>query len=368
MSSENIHVSNFKELFIHQRPFIDVRAPVEYHQGHLPGAINLPILNNEERELIGTIYKQQGQAAAVAKGYSLVSGEVKESRLKLWKEYVQQNPKTVLYCFRGGQRSQITQKWLSDAGVGCPLIVGGYKMARQYLMGVLEQTALRSKFLMISGPTGSGKTQLIKMASDLSPTLDLEALANHRGSAFGAMTTPQPSQVNFENMLAVNLLRLESQFSGEQPLLVEDESRLIGRVHIPEPFFNLMRSSPVIWLDEPLEVRVENIFKDYILDSGIVRGRSTEVYSHYRKALLAIQKKLGGLRTQEILGDLNQAEQVFMNNSDLLINKVWIEKLLRYYYDPLYLGSLERRQVQVFFRGSFQSCLNEIHKLKGKFV
>jgi tRNA 2-selenouridine synthase len=367
LSSERIYSDNFRDLFIHQRPLIDVRAPIEFQQGHLPGAINLPILNNEEREIIGTIYKQQGQAAAVAKGYSLVSGETKESRIKLWRDHINANPSAVLYCFRGGQRSQITQKWLSEIGVNCPLIEGGYKVARKYLMEVLEQVAVRSKLMIISGPTGSGKTQLIKAASQFCPSLDLEGFANHRGSAFGAMTTPQPSQVNFENVLATNLLCLEGKFLLDQALLVEDESRLIGRIHIPEHLFSIMRSSQVIWLDEPLDARVENIFKDYILDSGIVRGRAFEVYSQYRKALLAIQKKLGGLRTQEILGDLNLAEQIFLSQTDLLPNKVWIEKLLRYYYDPLYLGSLERRQVKVFFRGSFQACLNEIRQNNGNF-
>lgn len=380
MSNANIEFENLKKLFLDETPLIDVRAPVEFQQGHLPGAVNLPILNDEERALIGTIYKQQGQAVAVAKGFELVSGAIKAERLNKWISFIEDHPEAVLYCFRGGKRSQITQQWLREAGVDRALIVGGYKRVRQFLMDEVSRFARGAPFLVLSGPTGSGKTAFIKSIQDKYPTLDLEGLAKHRGSAFGSLDVPQPSQVNFENQLAVSLLRTEQHYPRGPGILVEDESRLIGRVSVPELFFEGLRSSEVLWLDEPMEVRIENIFKDYILDSAlglayrgssrcgeesdILRGEALQVFAKYKKSLLAIQRKLGGLRTQEVMADIEKAEMNFLNHEEIHSNKVWIEKLLKYYYDPLYLGSLDRRQVRVAFKGPTSAALGYLKSLK----
>lgn len=372
MDSKNLQVEQLKNIFLENIPFIDVRAPVEFAQGHLPGAVNFPILDDAERALIGTIYKQQGNAAAVQKGYEIVSGAVKAARVEQWRSFVADHPQAILYCFRGGQRSRITQGWLRDVGVERPLIVGGYKKARQFLMDELVRTSTNRPFLLVSGPTGSGKTKFIHSLEAQYPSLDLEKGACHRGSAFGAMTEPQPSQVNFENTLSVSLMKLEQVFLPDQPILVEDESRMIGKVSVPETLFLQMRASPVIWLDEPLEVRVQNIFEDYILQTVIGNSESLmgsgdqalALFAHYKKAVLAIQRKLGGLRAQEVYADLEKAESDFVNHRELSGNFVWIEKLLRYYYDPLYLGSLERRQVQVAFKGSAEGARQYLKSLK----
>lgn len=360
-------------------PLIDVRAPVEFQQGHLPGAVNLPILNDEERALIGTIYKQQGSEAAVAKGFELISGDVKASRVAQWQSFVAANPSVVLYCFRGGKRSQITQQWLREMGIDRPLIVGGYKRARQFLMEQIEQFSSGHELLVLSGPTGSGKTELIKQVESFFPTIDLEGLARHRGSAFGATESPQPTQINFENQLATQLIQTAHQFSSSSRILVEDESRLIGRLSIPESFFLKLRSSKVLWLDEPLDKRIFNIFNDYIVksaigraveniprcaeESDILRGEALQVFAKFKSSLNSIRKKLGGLRTQEVLADLERAEMDFLNHLQIESNKVWIEKLLRYYYDPMYLGSLERRQVTLQFKGSLSSTLDYLKSL-----
>ncbi|WP_430233834.1 tRNA 2-selenouridine(34) synthase MnmH [Nitrosomonas communis] len=269
MSNQNISIDQLKELFITETPLIDVRAPVEFLQGSLPGSVNIPILNNEERRLVGTTYKNQGQEAAVRLGYQMILGPVKQSRLDQWLRFVRANPRTVLYCFRGGKRSQITQQWLKEAGVERPLIVGGYKIARQFLMDTIDQFSEDKKLLVITGPTGGGKTKLIHEVRNIYPALDLEAIARHRGSAFGELPISQPRQIDFENRLAVNLLKLESRLQSNGPLVVEDESRHIGKVYLPTTFFMHMRSSEVIWLDEPFEVRVENIFEDYVLNTTI---------------------------------------------------------------------------------------------------
>jgi tRNA 2-selenouridine synthase len=148
--------------------------------------------------------------------------------------------------------------------------------------------------------------------------------------------------------------------------LIEDESRLIGQNQVPEGFFNRLRSSSVIWLDEPFEVRLENIYREYILETAIGSySKKTEsdsqeksdkaaldVFSRYKKSVHSIQKKLGGLRTQEILSDIAESEIRFQETQETSLNKIWIEKLLKYYYDPMYLGSLERRAVKIEFKGN----------------
>ncbi|MBC7457891.1 MAG: tRNA 2-selenouridine(34) synthase MnmH [Bdellovibrionaceae bacterium] len=358
MTSEEL-----QELFSKRTSLIDVRAPVEFAQGHLPGAINLPILNDEERALIGTLYKKEGNEAAVQLGFKIVSGEIKNTRLQKWLDFISQNPETVIYCFRGGLRSQITQQWIQQAGVARPLIKGGYKRARNFLIEEMDHFSKNSSLLILSGTTGSGKTSFLHELKSFYPTIDLESLACHRGSAFGAMSTPQPSQINFENELAVSLLAFKYV---QNRILIEDESRLIGQRAVPKPFFDKMRASPVLWIDETLENRVNNIFQDYIhsimfeKESLIVLN----VFARYKNSVQNISKKLGGLRTLELLDLLQKAENEFLSSKNLDFNKEWIEKLLIYYYDPMYLNSLDSRQVNVLFKGSRSDCADFLKSLK----
>lgn len=372
MSSSNYTPAKYRDLFLQSLPLIDVRAPVEFEQGTLPGAVNLPILNDAERALVGTTYKMKGQDAAVALGLQLISSEVKEQRVELWNQYIQAHPQAVLFCYRGGKRSQFTQKWLRERGVERPLIEGGYKAIRNFLLGEIDRFSAAYSLDVVSGPTGSGKTLLLKSLEKTHPVLDLEGLARHRGSAFGAREIAQPSQANFENSAAVAMLRLEDTISERLVPIVEDESRLIGKCYLPTSLFERMRNSEVIWVDEKLEKRVENIFADYILqtsiglassnsprcaeESDILRRQAIDLFKHYRSATLAIQRKLGGLRTQEVIEAIETSESDFINRNSLDSNRQWIGLLLQYYYDPLYLGSLERRQVKVKFKGSFAEC------------
>jgi tRNA 2-selenouridine synthase len=345
-----------RELFKKNTAYIDVRAPVEFAQGHLPGAINLPILNDEERAIIGTTYKKEGSEAATKLGYQLISGEVKNSRLQQWLSFIKKNPEAYLYCFRGGQRSQITQKWMAEAGVQRPLIIGGYKRARTFLMNETERLSESQPLLILSGTTGSGKTTFLNAVSEFYQGVDLERLACHRGSAFGAMSVEQPAQTYFENNLAVHLIRSENK----KPLLLEDESHLIGRCAIPKIFFEKMRQAPVLWLDVSLEERIQNIYYDYITINiaSLEKAEALQVFSRYKNSMQGISKKLGGLRTQELLDLLIVCEKEFLEAGHLENNKKWIEKLLVYYYDPLYLSSLERRRVKILFKGSAQDCFN----------
>ena len=379
MHNPNIGIDDLTALFIADTPLIDVRAPVEFIQGSLPGSVNLPILNDQERVRVGTTYKQQGSEAAVRLGYDMISGAIKQNRVQQWLDFVRNNPHTVLYCFRGGKRSQIAQQWLREAGVNRPLITGGYKMARRFLIGTIDRCSDNHTLLVVTGPTGSGKTRLLQKIDNRYPVLDIEAMARHRGSAFGALPVPQPSQIDFENRLAVNLLKLQHADRSE-PIVVEDESRHIGKVYLPASFFAYMRNSEVIWIDEPFATRVNNIFQDYILDSAIGQAQQarqtsqqtvantvdTEILYHqalqlfekYRHALTMISRKLGGQRYQEISTDLDHAQAEWVQRNDVQSNRIWIEKLVKYYYDPLYLDSLQRRQVNPCFRGSGQAVVD----------
>jgi tRNA 2-selenouridine synthase len=351
-------------LFLKKTRLIDVRAPVEFAHGHLPYSINLPILNDEERTLVGTVYKKDGNEAAIKLGYNLVSGEVKSERVQKWLQFITEYPETVIYCFRGGLRSQITQKWIQEAGVFRPLIDGGFKRARHFLIEEVQKFSNVSPLIVLSGTTGSGKTTFLNEVKSYYPVLDLEALACHRGSAFGAMNSPQPSQINFENELAISLMRIKTSDFKNSPLLVEDESQLVGNRAVPKSFFDKMRASPVLWIEETLESRINNIFQDYVVQAMIDKKQALDIFVRYKNSLEKISKKLGGLRTQELRRLLIKSESDFLNSNDLNSNKEWIEKLLVYYYDPMYLGSLERRNPKILFKGNRDDCANFLRQLK----
>ncbi len=350
-----MRTTEYRSIFLSDIPLIDVRAPVEFNLGSLPGSVNFPILNDEERAAVGTTYKQEGNEAAVALGHQLISGEVKESRIKGWSDFIARHPNTIIYCFRGGQRSQITQRWLKERGVDRPLIQGGYKAVRQFLMDESDRIALERKWAVVSGPTGSGKTLFLESFKNQKPVINLEELAKHRGSAFGAMFEPQPTQINFENLLSVQMLKVHAKASPEAMILIEDESRMIGQRHVPEKLFDQMRASKVIWIDDPVSIRVERILKEYV-EIPLQQQDRELVFQRFFSAIQAIHKKLGGLRTSEILKDIEEAKAQYFRDGDLQANRIWIEKLLNYYYDPLYFKSLDRRQVQTRFRGRFEEC------------
>lgn len=357
----------FKQIILRRAPLIDVRAPVEFEQGHIFGASNIPILNNQERAHIGTIYKQQGREPAMAEGFHLVSGENKNSKVNAWKMQISKSPESsVLYCFRGGQRSQISQRWLADEGLNIPLIKGGYKAFRQFLIEQFQLLVPRIQWIPISGRTGSFKTHLLEeLQKKNNSIIDLEKIANHRGSAFGGKGL-QPSQANFENQLMGELIFLE----GKTKIYIEDESRLIGKCVIPDILFKAMRSSPIIWVEEPVSVRAKNILIDYILTPLQVAEKEQKdpdrviesLYSDFQKSLRQIRNKLGGLRFDEISKDMQLAHQEMKRSFTSEINQVWIEKLLKYYYDPLYEKSILQRNPVVIQKGDFREIFSVLSR------
>lgn len=348
-----LSIEKFKNKILDNTPFIDVRAPIEFKAGAIPGSINLPVLDDEERHAVGTCYKEKGQNAAIQLGHQFVSGENLERKLSLWKTQLAKNPETIITCFRGGLRSQKTQKFLEDAGVETTRLEHGYKSARQFFIDQLQVFAATTPMVILSGTTGSGKTHVLNQTAEFYPGIDLEGLAHHRGSAFGAWSIPQPAQVDFENRLSMQTMKVYP--TDKMPLLLEDESRLIGSCHIPEYFFLKMRAAPVILIEEPLQARVENIYADYI-SSLILPTTSNEaagaLFQKYKNSIQKIQKKLGGLRAEEITQDMLNCEADFIESKGLLKNKIWIEKLLVWYYDSMYLGSLAQRNPFISFKGT----------------
>jgi tRNA 2-selenouridine synthase len=317
-------------------PGIDVRSPGEFLAGHLPGAINLPILNDEERTLVGTTYKTDGASAAEALGHTLVAGAVRASRVDAWSALLQARPEAYLYCWRGGARSRIALQWLSDRGVEPLWIEGGYKRLRHLCLDVLNVRAeVTRHWWIVGGRTGSGKTRFLHSRSD---GIDLEALANHRGSAFGAAMTPQPALATFENALACALLAHGSPF-----LVLEDESRTIGRIGLPEAFFSAMQRAPVVILEASLEARIAAIRKEYVEDA-LEPATADALHSRFRSALARIQRRLGGQRHREVLNALDRG---FAHGD----HDGWIARLLTWYYDPMYDYQLEKKQARIRFSG-----------------
>jgi tRNA 2-selenouridine synthase len=336
---------------------IDVRAPVEFKVGSIPCSINYPIMNDQERAAVGTAYKMQGQQHAIELGHNLVQGLIKEERVQAWiQEYHKDPTHTVVTCFRGGLRSQITQTWLREKGINVLRVAGGYKKTRQLLIDKIENFCKSQKLVVLTGKTGAGKTQLLKQVRSR-PLLDLESLAKHRGSAFGGYSEPQPSQIDFENSLAVSVGKLGLQpYDG--PILIEDESRLIGRCVLPDNFFALLRESPVIVLEESLEVRVDNTFQEYV----VTPIADPELFAKLQGNLAKIKSKLGGLRYVEISADLKKAEEIYKEHRDLENSKVWIEKLITWYYDPMYESSFQKRNPRILSKGNREYILQELRK------
>lgn len=213
--------ADFRSLFLSGVPMLDVRAPLEFTRGAFPGAVNLPLMDDAERHAVGLCYAEKGQHAAIELGHQLVSGEHKAARVAAWSDFARAHPDGYLYCFRGGLRSQLVQQWLHDAGVDYPRVTGGYKAMRAFLIATLDAAAAGQQWLVLGGMTGSGKTDVL---ADVPAALDLEGHARHRGSAFGRRALAQPQQVDFENALAIDVLRrIDARFRA---LVVEDEGRL----------------------------------------------------------------------------------------------------------------------------------------------
>ena len=348
---------DFRRIVLENRPLIDVRASVEFLKGSFPTAINLPLMNDKERHLIGIRYKEQGNASAVQLGRELVE-PVKHERVQAWVEFVKQHPNAYLYCFRGGQRSQIAQAWLQEAGITIPRIKGGYKAFRGFLMQESEKITKESNTLIIGGSTGSGKTILLQK---LSNSIDLEGLANHRGSSFGNFISSQPTQIDFENALGFALIKHAEQ--KHKYLIIEDESRNIGKINIPKPLFDNFRKGKLILLHTPMKERVEITFQEYVIEAlkqyKTNYGEESEKiwFNDASKGLDRIKKRLGTERYVTIKTAFTKAFLEQEHTAKLEQHKGWIEILLKEYYDPMYDYQIEKSEIPIVFEGSADEVL-----------
>ncbi len=280
---------------------IDVRSPAEYEHAHIPGALNLPLFDNDERAMIGTTYKKQSREAAIKAGLPLFGNKMLPmiETVESWMAAAQKEnhltkPTLYVHCWRGGMRSAAVA-WLLDLyGYKVIQLTGGYKAYRNW---VLEQFTIAYPLKVLGGYTGSGKTEILHALQEKNySVIDLEGLAHHKGSAFGAIgQLAQPSQEMFENILAKKLFEVNK---NKKPIWIEDESQRIGTVLIPTPLFHLMRNSTCYFMTIPFEQRLLFILEGY--------GKFDQ--QSLIEATERIQKRLGGLETKNAVAHIMQGE------------------------------------------------------------
>jgi len=334
-------------------PLLDVRSPGEFARGAIPGAINLPILDDDQRHAIGIQYKKAGKLAAVKLGHELISGQIRTSRINAWVDFFDKNPFGKIYCFRGGLRSQLTKEWLAKEGIDTCIVKGGYKALRQYCIEELERISSYSKFIVVGGKTGASKTQLIK---NLQCSIDLEGIANHRGSAFGMRISPQPTQINFEIQVAIDLLRADMLRNSS--IFIEDEGSSIGSIGLPKSLFDRMQNSPLALIESTREDRVEKILTDYIVSNYndyylYDSENSLALFSSFLSTSLErIKKRLGAANYEKIKKKMNSIRTPPNTNDTMELHRQWITILLTEYYDPMYEYQLEKKSYRIVFRGN----------------
>lgn len=352
---------NFLNLFLNDVPLMDVRAPVEFQRGAFPHTQNVPILDDQQREEVGKRYKDAGQDEAIELGLKLATPEIRQQRLKDWQQFVSKHPEGYLYCFRGGLRSRTTQAWLKEQGIHYPLIKGGYKAMRSYLLQQLDSSVAQIPFVILSGLTGSGKTRVLKKTQY---HIDLEGLANHRGSAFGRDVNDfQPTPINWENELSIACLKYRHRFPTYSVLL-EDEGRMIGRNTIPDSFHQKMVNSPRVFLTRELDERVSIIRQDYISENWPIYqlnyGIEAEKYfsAFVLDNLGRIKNRLGSERHTKIHGIFSHAlTELYSTGSSEEFDE-GIRLLLVEYYDPMYQYQLNKKPVDVIFKGTESDILD----------
>ena len=321
-------------------PLIDLRAPIEFKKGAFPSSVNIPILNDEQRTKVGITYKKRGSDSAEELGYDLVKDQQNEI-VRLWKQFIEKNPSTYIYCMRGGKRSQIAQSWLRYEGIDIPIIDGGYKALRNTTIEILNSVKSDQKsWLILAGRTGTGKTAILK---NLNSAIDLEKHAAHRGSAFGELAKQQPTVINFENNLASEYIKHNSNI-----LFLEDESRRIGKLTIPSPWYEKMKESKLVVIELDIEERIMNIAKEYVynlLDDGLTKENLNKLL---QASLFKIHKRLG----LKVYNEISTKIQNILINSSKIPHEEWIKELLVKYYDPMYDYQLEAKKNRCLLRGN----------------
>ncbi len=295
------------------RVLLDVRSPGEYAQGHIPGAHSFPLFSDEERAKVGTLYKKRGKDAAMLSGLEIVgpkmAGFVRSAAA------LAPGKQLAVHCWRGGQRSRSMAWLLQTSGFDVVMLSGGYKSFRRYALDYFEHLPFR--FVVVGGRTGSGKTHILHaLEARGEQVLDLEGLAHHKGSSFGSIgEMPQPTVEQFENDLAWRLHQLDPK----RKVWVENESRSIGRVYVPEGLWKKMKHSPLFNIEIPHAERVKNLV------SGYAQYPIEELAAAFQR----LDRKLGGLRLQNALDALQNGD--FERAADLALE----------YYDKTYQHGLD---------------------------
>lgn len=302
---------------------IDVRSPSEFSEDHMPNAINLPVLDDIQRESIGTIYNQSNPFEAKRAGAAFVAYNIS---VHLQKELAEKNRnwRPLIYCWRGGHRSGAMAKIFSDIGWHTHVIEGGYKAYRKTVLGGLDQLPRQFQLISLSGATGTAKTHILRAAANMgAQVLDLEKLANHRGSLLGSEPgIPQPSQRLFESRLVACL----NSFDSARPVYIEAESNKIGKVHIPSTLWASMRKALRVTITAPLAARVAFLQRDY---SHIIENNDN------------LMKILSGLRRR-------YSKEIFESWQADIRDRNWdgfVTAILKTHYDPSYARSTASRQL-----------------------
>jgi len=299
--------------------FIDVRSPKEYNEATIPGAVNIPIFDNTERELIGKIYHNINKQCAMEKGLEIASSKLVDI-YRAFKSYSEKHQNIAVFCWRGGMRSKAVTTILDLMKLpNIHYIIGGYKAYRRHVVNFFENLSLNFKLVVIHGMTGVGKTKLLKILEKQGyPVIDLEDMAGHRGSVFGGIGINQEtSQKMFEALLMNKILSIQKPYA-----LVESESSRIGNKIIPKKFVKVMRKGVYIMLTAPLYIRVKRIMDEYVVENA-----NFDI-EEVKKGLMEIRNRLGAKKYINLVTLIEKGdfEQV-------------IEVLLKDYYDPRYRHS-----------------------------
>ena len=330
MRHTRISLSDFLELAqIH--PILDVRSESEYAHAHIPGALSLPIFTDDERAEIGTAYKQVSRESAIELGFGFFGPRMNVYISDVMSFNISKESTILIHCWRGGMRSEAMSWLMNFYGFKAYTLEGGYKAFRNHVLSTFERSL---PAIIIGGYTGSGKTEILHALKSMNETiLDLEALANHRGSSFGSIGCPeQNSQEMFENNLAMSYPN-----DSIDHLWIEDESRKIGKNILPQQVHAMIRTQPVIFLDIPREARLHWLVEQYT-------HHDTELL---RQAVQRIGKRLGGLETSKALTALE--------NGDL---HTCFEIALKY-YDDTYAFGLSKRYSSMVHRLALQEVNHE---------